>query len=128
MQMMALNTYEKGEEKIDNLYTGDMPQYQRFIKLLKCRMKQATKNIVMSKKQHIMMKVSISLNINLFISQINSFSIDLKHKAQHMYITVWQNNDYGKNKLSHKLLTRESIDALWVKFDVIHLSPKQSHM
>ena len=82
----------------------------------------------MRKKQHIMMKVSISLNINLFISQINSFSIDLKHKAQHMYITVWQNNDYGKNKLSHKLLTRESIDALWVKFDVIHLSPKQSHM
>ena len=74
------------------------------------------------------MKVLRSININLFISQINSFSTDLKHKCQQMYITVWEKNDYGKNKSFHKLLTRESIDALWVKSDVIHLSPKQSHM
>ena len=58
MQMMALNAYEnggskrlcKGEKKIDNLYTRDMPQYQRCIKLLKCRMKQEAANIVMRKK------------------------------------------------------------------------------
>ena len=45
-----------------------------------------------------------------------------------MYIMVQLKNDYGKNKTSHKLLIRESIDAFWVKSDVIHLSLKQSHM
>ena len=57
MQMVALNAYENGEEKFDNLYTGDMPQYQRCIKLLKCQIKQAIANIVLRKKQHIMIKV-----------------------------------------------------------------------
>ena len=105
-----------------------MPQYQGCIKLLKCQMKQAAVNIVMRNKQYIMIKVSRSININLFISQINSLSIDLKHKAQQTYITVQLKNDYSENKSSHKLLTRESIDALWVKSDVIHLSLKQSHI
>ena len=45
-----------------------------------------------------------------------------------MYIIVQLKNDYGENKLSPKILTRESIDALWVKSDVIHLNLKQSHM
>ena len=36
MEMVALNAYGNGEEKFDNLYTRDMPQYQRCIKLLKC--------------------------------------------------------------------------------------------
>ena len=105
-----------------------MPQYQGYIKLLKCQMKQAAANIVMRKKQHIMIKVSRSININLFISQINSLSADLKHKAQQMYIIVQLKNDYGENISSHKLLIRKSIDALWVKSDVIHLNLKQSHM
>ena len=105
-----------------------MPQYQGYIKLLKCQMKQAATNIVMRKKQHIMIKVSRSININLFISQINSLSADLKHKAQQMYIIVQLKNDYGENISSHKLLIRKSIDALWVKSDVIHLNLKQSHM
>ena len=96
-----------------------MPQYQRCIKLLECQTKQAIGNIVMRKKQHIMIKVSRSINTNLFISQINSLSTDLKHKAQQMYITVWQKNDYGENKSSHKYSSMESIDAFCMEPDVI---------
>ena len=107
MKMMALNTYENGgferlwewwlwmpmemmKKKINNLYTGDMPQYQSCIKLLKCWMKQVAANIVMRKKQHIVIKVSRSINTNLFMFQINSLSIDLKHKAQQIHITIWK--------------------------------------
>ena len=82
----------------------------------------------MRKKQHIGTKVSRSINTNLFIFQINSLSTDLADKAQQMRITILQKNDYGENKSSHKLLTRDSIDAFWVKSDGIHLNPKQSHM
>ena len=128
MKMMALNTYENGgferlwewwlwmpmemmKKKINNLYTGDMPQYQSCIKLLKCWMKQVAANIVMRKKQHIVIKVSRSINTNLFMFQINSLSIDLKHKAQQIHITIWKKNNYSENKPSHKLLIRESINA-----------------
>ena len=79
--MVALSAHGNGKEKFDNLYTKDMPQYQRCIKLLKCRMKQVVANIVMRNKQHIMIKVLRTINTNLFISQINSLSTDLKHKA-----------------------------------------------
>ena len=41
-----------------------------------------------------------------------------------MNITIQLKNDYGENKLYHKLLIKESIDALWVKSNVIHLSLK----
>ena len=125
MKMMALNAYENGgferlwkwRRKLDNFYTGDMPQYHGCIKLLKCPMKQAAANIAMRKKQHLMTKVSRSININFFIFQINSLSIDLKDKAQQMHIIIWQKNNYGENKSSHKLLTRESVDTFWVKSD-----------
>ena len=79
--------------KPNNLKERGVPQYQRCIKLLGCSIKQATTYIVAKRKQCIIIKVLISININLFISQINSLSIDLKHKAQQMYITVQQEND-----------------------------------
>ena len=43
---------------------------------------------------------------------MNSLSINLKHKAQQMYIIVWQKNDYGENKSSHKHSSKKLIDAL----------------
>ena len=55
-------------------------------------------------------------------------STDLKHKAQQMYITVLQKNNYSKNKLSHKYSFKESIDAFCMASNVIHFSLKQSHM
>ena len=150
MKMMALNAYENGEEncvtstqgictsittyikkskpKLDNLKEGGMPQYHGCIKLLKCLMKHAAANIVMRKKQRLMTKVSRSININFFIFQINSLSTDLTDKAQQMRITNLQKNDYGENKSSHRLLTRDSIDTFWVKFDGVHLSLKQCRM
>ena len=45
-----------------------------------------------------------------------------------MNITIQLKIDYGENKSFHKLLIKESINALWVKSDVIHLSLKQSHI
>ena len=117
MKVVALNAYESGGSerlwkwwrKLDNFYTRDMPQYHSCIKLLKCPMKQAAANITMRKKQHLMTKVSRSININFFIFQINSLSTDLEDKAQQMHIIIWQKNDYGENKSSHKLLTKESM-------------------
>ena len=84
----SMMTYKKSKPKLDNLKEGGMPQYHGCIKLLKCPMKQATVNIVMRKKQHLMTKVSRSIYTNFFIFQINSLSTDHKYKAQQMYITV----------------------------------------
>ena len=83
-----MTTYKKSKPKLDNLKEGGMPQYHGCIKLLKCPMKQAAANIVMRKKQHLMTKVSRSININFFIFQINSLSTDLKDKAQQMHIII----------------------------------------
>ena len=62
-------------------------------------MKQAAANITMRKKQHLMTKVSRSININFFIFQINSLSTDLADKAQQMRITILQKNDYGEKQI-----------------------------
>ena len=105
-----------------------MPQYHGCIKLLKCPMKHAAANIIMRKKQRLMTKVSRSININFLIFQINSLSTDLTDKAQQMRITILQKNDYGENKSSHKLLTRESINTFWVKSGGVRLNLKQCRM
>ena len=120
MKVVALNAYENGEEnwitstqgictsittyikkskpKLDNLKEGGTPQYHGFIKLLKCPMKQAAANIVMRKKQHLMTKVSRSININFFIFQINSLSTDLTDKAQQMRVTNYKRTTMAKTK------------------------------